>query len=153
RARHRLARPPADPGVNPRGIPAMRNRRRFLAVLLAGWILLPAQVRAQDAKASPTVRLVFVGDVMLDRTPGRAMAAGADPFASFADVLTGADITVGNLECVVATGGQRIEKNYTFRASPDVVPFLKKYFAAVSLANNHTGDFGQSALVEMFDRL
>src|SRR5262245_62564623 len=114
----------------------MRTPRCFLVALLTGWILLPAPVRAQDAKTSPTVRLVFVGDVMLDRTPGRAMAAGADPFASFAEVLTGADITVGNLECVVATSGQRVEKNYTFRASPDVVPFLNKYFAAVSLANN-----------------
>lgn len=35
-------------------------------------------------------------------------------------------------------------KPFTFRAAPDSPRFLKKHFSAVSLANNHCGDFGNA---------
>jgi poly-gamma-glutamate synthesis protein (capsule biosynthesis protein) len=54
---------------------------------------------------------------------------------------------------VLATGGERLDKKYTFRASPHTMPFVARYFDAVSLANNHTGDFGKGALVEEMERL
>jgi poly-gamma-glutamate synthesis protein (capsule biosynthesis protein) len=60
---------------------------------------------------------------------------------------------IGNLECVVATCGEPIDKPWTFRAHPRVLPVLSRHFDAVSLANNHTGDFGQSAFCEQLDRL
>ena len=106
-----------------------------------------------DGKPDPQVKFVFVGDIMLDRDPGRAMLAGADPFAHVADLLDGADFTVGNLECVVATSGRRADKFFTFRADPKAIPYLSRHFDAVSLANNHTGDFGHEALIETMDRL
>jgi poly-gamma-glutamate synthesis protein (capsule biosynthesis protein) len=99
------------------------------------------------------VRIIFVGDVMLDRHPGEVVAAGGDPFKKTAAVLEGADIVVANLECVVATGGQRVEKHFTFRADPRCLPLLAKHVDAVSLANNHTCDFGKPALVEMLGRI
>jgi poly-gamma-glutamate synthesis protein (capsule biosynthesis protein) len=105
------------------------------------------------AAAPPEVRMAFVGDIMLDRDPGKAMLAGRDPFAGVAGILGGADLTVGNLECVVADSGTRIDKNYTFRADPGAIPYLARYFDAVSLANNHTGDFGHTALIETMYRL
>lgn len=37
------------------------------------------------------------------------------------------------------------EKPFTFRAHPRVIPLLKKYFSALSLANNHSGDYGPLA--------
>ena len=107
---------------------------------------------AQEA-SEPTATLVFVGDIMLDRTPGQHIAAGEDPFAHCASILEKADLTVGNLECVIATSGQRVDKKYTFRASTRSLPWLARYFDAVSLANNHTGDFGKGALVEQIERL
>ena len=40
------------------------------------------------------------------------------------------------------------EKPYTFRADPRTLPVLKRHFDAVSLANNHSGDFGKAAFAE-----
>jgi poly-gamma-glutamate synthesis protein (capsule biosynthesis protein) len=109
------------------------------------------QIGSQNPDAS--LRVAFVGDVMLDRTPGDVTAAGGNPFEGVAALLADADVAVGNLECVVATGGRPEDKPYTFRAHPRCLPLLKRHLDAVSLANNHTGDFGKGALVEMLDRL
>ncbi len=103
--------------------------------------------------APPTVNLVFVGDIMLARIPGDAVAAGTDPFADWAKVLQGADLSLGNLECVIATVGQRVPKAYNFRCHPQNVPLLAKYFDAVSVANNHSGDFGKDAFAEELNLL
>jgi poly-gamma-glutamate capsule biosynthesis protein CapA/YwtB (metallophosphatase superfamily) len=101
----------------------------------------------------PRVSLVFVGDIMLARTPGEYVEKGEDPFAAFADVLTGADLAVGNLECVIATRGERVPKAYNFRCHPRNVPLLARYFDAVSVANNHSGDYGKEAFAEQLDLL
>lgn len=106
-------------------------------------------VCAEEAP-SHCVRLVFVGDVMLADGPGKFIADGGDPFAEFADLFDSADLVVGNLECVVATGGVKEKKPWTFRAHPHVIPLLTRYFHAVSAANNHSGDFGRAALCEQF---
>jgi len=105
---------------------------------------------AQTASAEPTVTLAFVGDIMLDETPGAEIARGRDPFAPFAAILNSADIRIGNLECVVATSGEAEPgKPYTFRAHPRTLAPLKQHLDAVTLANNHSGDFGPSAFGEM----
>lgn len=105
------------------------------------------QDRGQD------IQLVFVGDVMLADTPGKLIRAGKDPFRHFAAELRDADLTIGNLECVISAKGRAIDKPYTFRAPKRALPLLKKYFSAVSLANNHTGDFGKPAFADMLDTL
>jgi len=103
------------------------------------------------AKASPPsggMSIVFVGDIMLDGGPGHAISSGRDPFAACSQLLADADYSVGNLECVLGTGGERMLKPYSFRGAADSPRFLKKHFSAVSLANNHSGDFGPAGLVE-----
>ena len=52
------------------------------------------------------MRVVFVGDVMLDCLPGKVIEKGGDPFEHFAPLFREADLVVGNLECVIATTGQ-----------------------------------------------
>ncbi|HEY3365037.1 MAG TPA: CapA family protein [Symbiobacteriaceae bacterium] len=101
----------------------------------------------------PAVTLLFVGDIMLARTPGQALARGDDPFAAFGPQLQQADLAVGNLECAVATVGSRVPKLYNFRCHPRSVAPLAKYFGAVSVANNHAGDFGRGAFAEELDLL
>ncbi|HTQ05644.1 MAG TPA: CapA family protein [Polyangiaceae bacterium] len=108
---------------------------------------------ARSAAADDTVTLAFVGDVMLDGGPGRSIEAGVDPFARFADEFARADAVIGNLECAVATGGAPVDKVFTFRAHPRVVPVLARHFSAVSLANNHSGDYGAGALLETMSLL
>lgn len=99
------------------------------------------------------IKMVFVGDIMLDDLPGKYIKSGKDPFKNFAPILKRADITIGNLECVVGATGKAEEKNFVLRAHPRVLSLIRKYFNAVSLANNHTGDYGPQALSNMLDLL
>ena len=112
--------------------------------------LLAAEAAAPERRASPpdSLSLVFVGDVMLDNGPGHAIASGRDPFAACAELLLNADFTIGNLECVLGRAGKLTLKPYTFRAAADSPRLLKKYFSAVSVANNHSLDFGPEGLIE-----
>ena len=89
-----------------------------------------------------SVSILFVGDIMLDGGPGHVIASGKDPFEPCAGLLKSADFAVGNLECVLGRGGSQVLKAYTFRAADNSEQYLKRHFAALSLANNHTLDFG-----------
>lgn len=113
----------------------------------------PPAPRLQPTKATSSVQLVFAGDMALDDTAGRFIAEGGDPLAPFADWLDSADIRIANLECVVATEGSAEGKIFTFRAHPRVLPVLRRHLDAVTLANNHSGDFGRAAFVQMLGLL
>ncbi|ABM37713.1 CapA family protein [Polaromonas naphthalenivorans] len=105
------------------------------------------------AGAPDPVSLVFAGDIVLDDSAGEMIERGQDPFAGLAAVFGGADIRIGNLECVIATTGSAGDKNYTFRAHPRTLPVLKRHFDALALANNHSGDFGREAFAQMLGLL
>ena len=105
-------------------------------------------------RVEPTVSVVLVGDIMLAELPGKDIKRGRDPFARFSRILDTADIRIGNLECVVATGGTAEPgKPYTFRAHPRTLRVLQRHFDALALANNHSGDYGPVAFSEMLDLL
>lgn len=108
-----------------------------------------ALIALAPAAAAESLSLIFAGDVMLDDGPGRVVADGRDPLAAFAPLLAGADYRIANLECPVATTGSPLDnKIYSFRAHPRVLSVLQGRFDAVSLANNHSGDYGQAAFAE-----
>ncbi len=124
--------------------------------LMAGvCILLFAPLFARAADTPATVKLIFVGDIMVahDKESGRVIERGEDPFEPFAGLLKEADVAVGNLECVIAEKGEPVPKPFQYRADPRCIPFLKKHFTALTVANNHSGDFGKLALVEQCERL
>ena len=130
------------------------TRRRFAAILpAAGLTLLGSRSLGTSPDDPATITLLMAGDVMLADLPGETVAKGGDPFRHFADVLERADVTVANLECAVATTGEKVDKSWNFRAHPRVLPLIKRYFDAVSLANNHSGDYGPEALEETIERL
>jgi poly-gamma-glutamate synthesis protein (capsule biosynthesis protein) len=99
------------------------------------------------------VSLIFVGDIMLDGGPGHVVVNGGDPFAAVAPVMTDADLTIGNLECAIVKEGHAEDKPYTFRGPTRSLPILKKYFSAVSLANNHAGDWGKKGFATELELL
>jgi poly-gamma-glutamate synthesis protein (capsule biosynthesis protein) len=124
---------------------ALKNALRLLALAL---ICLQTPANAEP------LRLIFVGDIMLDDGPGRVIQSGRDPLAHFAATLAQADFTIGNLECPIATTGQPMEsKIYSFRAHPRVLPILKGRFNALAVANNHSGDYGKDAFLETLSLL
>lgn len=113
--------------------------------------LMTAGVHARDRAAE--VDVTFVGDIMVAEVPGDLIARGADPLAGVARFLGPRRLRVANLECVVATGGAALDKPFTFRADPLTIPYLARFFDGVSVANNHSGDFGKEALAEQFQLL
>ncbi|QLQ26949.1 CapA family protein [Pseudoxanthomonas mexicana] len=117
-----------------------------MRALLLSSVLFAASPMAHASSGDAS--LIFVGDIMVAETPGELIARGEDPFQPFAALLSSHDVRIGNLECVVATTGTAEEKPYTFRADPRTLPVLKRHFDAVSLANNHSGDFGKAAFAE-----
>ena len=139
--------------------PVHHAAKQALAAWLCALTLLVAPLAqaagASRAKATPgpTVSLVFAGDSVLDADAGELITQGGDPYASFASYFADADIRITNLECVVATQGSAGDKMFTFRAHPRVIPVLQRHFDAVTLANNHSGDFGPEAFAEMLNLL
>jgi poly-gamma-glutamate synthesis protein (capsule biosynthesis protein) len=102
----------------------------------------------------PVVSVVFAGDIMLEGGPDRAIRRGRDPFAGVAHLFKGADIRLGNLECVVATvGSVEPEKPNVFRVHPRGLKYVQRHFDAVGLANNHSGDYGPQAFAQMLGLL
>jgi poly-gamma-glutamate synthesis protein (capsule biosynthesis protein) len=108
---------------------------------------------------SRPVTLAMTGDVMLGRGVDEALRrlGPTHPWGDLLPVLHSADLTVMNLECVIAGGGQpwsRWPKVYHFRADPVAITALQVAgVACVTLANNHVLDYEEEALQEMLDRL
>lgn len=97
---------------------------------------------ADDPRATT---LTLVGDVMLVRGVPDPTAA----LAPFARRLRAADITVGNLESTLSLDGEPTQGGDSFGATPALLrPLRGAGFDALSLANNHAGDYGQTALLE-----
>ncbi|MDR7554597.1 MAG: CapA family protein [Armatimonadota bacterium] len=98
------------------------------------------------------MRLALVGDVMLGRLVNEALARlpATYPWGDVLPVLRAADALVINLECVLADRGRpQPGKTFTFRSDARNVAVLTAAgVRAVSLANNHTLDYGAGALLE-----
>ena len=98
--------------------------RKFLQYTLLILILCVNFARAENQP----IKIVFVGDITLDDLPGKYIKDGNDPFAAFSSLFKAADLTIGNLECVVGTTGTAEDKPFVLRAHPRVLPVLKNTF-------------------------
>jgi poly-gamma-glutamate capsule biosynthesis protein CapA/YwtB (metallophosphatase superfamily) len=123
----------------------------------SGRVVTPTIIPSPTATATPVpqpVSLVLTGDMMLARSVGTQMvAAGQDgvfPFIQTGDFLHKFDLRVGNLECVVSKIGAKVNKQYTFEADPLGFHRLQQIgFNVLSVANNHSGDYGPDAFADM----
>jgi poly-gamma-glutamate capsule biosynthesis protein CapA/YwtB (metallophosphatase superfamily) len=99
-----------------------------------------------------TIKLLFVGDVMLSRQVGDKIVASGDwkyPFLRIKDFLSDADLTIANLETTVSDRGTRVGSIYSFRSDPRTMEGL--VYAGidiVSLANNHIWDYSMEAFLD-----
>jgi poly-gamma-glutamate synthesis protein (capsule biosynthesis protein) len=88
---------------------------------------------------------------MLARTVGdRILGDGPDlAFAGVARTLATADLVSANLECTLSDRGTPAAKGFTFRGPPAAADALVAAgVSVVSLANNHTLDYGPEALAD-----
>ncbi|HEU5348668.1 MAG TPA: CapA family protein [Ktedonobacterales bacterium] len=123
----------------------------------------PAVIPSATATAMPSptadtrpVGIVITGDIMMARSVGAHISAydGLYPFAGTAEALKSYDLRIGNLECVVSTLGSPQPKTYTFEAPLRALDRLSAAgIQIVSVANNHSGDYGKAAFSDMLARL
>lgn len=127
------------------------------AVLAVGVVVVQPKVlqeAAADAisfafETETTVSVLFVGDIMLDRSVAFYARDHGDQalFAGVRNLFTTADLLVGNLEGSMTTYPSIAQKDRSilrFTFDPRFAPLLRDLgFDAVSLANNHALDFGK----------
>ncbi|MFC1640898.1 CapA family protein [Patescibacteria group bacterium] len=110
-------------------------------------------------KAPPKkpVTLIAVGDIMLSRDVDTFMKkyGGYDyPYEKVRSHLQSADITFGNLETPLTPGRTILTEEMSFRADVENAEALKDAgFSILSLANNHTPNFGDQGLYDTFEYL
>lgn len=103
--------------------------------------------------APKTIRIVGVGDMMLGTNYPSASYlpanGGKDLLSDVEDILIGADVAFGNLEGTLVEKGIMSKrcndpsKCYAFRSPESYADhFSNAGFDLLSLANNHSGDFG-----------
>jgi poly-gamma-glutamate synthesis protein (capsule biosynthesis protein) len=108
------------------------------------------------SEGEPSVRLLFVGDIMMGGRVGELLEReGYDyPYRHVGAALREADLAVGNLENPITDRGEPADKTWTFRMSPLAVPALKESgFDVLSLANNHVLDYGTDGLLDTIRHL
>ena len=105
------------------------------------------------------MRLAFVGDVMLGRLVNAHLRAvpPAFPWGDALPLLLQSDLRFCNLECALSDRGEpwaETPKTFHFRSDTKCVAVLEAaHMDAVSLANNHTLDYGYEALGDTLDTL
>ncbi|HXG23451.1 MAG TPA: CapA family protein [Chthonomonadales bacterium] len=105
------------------------------------------------------VTLALTGDVMLGRMANMVLLQNGPsyPWGNVRPYLQSPELTLVNLECVIATRGEpwaRWHKVFHFRADPMALTALQiAGVDGVVLANNHVLDYEEEALLEMLDLL
>lgn len=118
--------------------------------------LAPDFIMSQIDQEQDTILLFAAGDVMLSRVVGQKMLKnGYDyPFAKVSTDIQFADIAFANLETAVLPGRVVETGEMMFRADPESVEAMAKAgFDIVSLANNHTPNYGDQGLIKTFEYL
>lgn len=132
-----------------------QQRLAGVAVLLVLLVACsrPAPVEPTPMASAPPpaeVTVVAVGDILLGRRLGQAMAEANDftlPFRALGNELTAAGITFGNLEGPFCAAPPFPESGMVFRVRPEAIAGLQTAgFDVLSLANNHALDGGYRCL-------
>jgi poly-gamma-glutamate synthesis protein (capsule biosynthesis protein) len=112
----------------------------------------------QGGRARPAT-LAFVGDVVLTRGLDGEMARRPPEsfWGSVLPLLRSADAVIANLECAITEHTQPWQKTpkvFYLRADPSAIDVLRAAnIRCVSLANNHTLDFGEEGLEDTLRHL
>jgi len=106
---------------------------------------------------SGEVFLVAVGDISYSRGVERIARKQNNinyPFLNIQDYLKSADLVFGNLETPITQGPEIPDFEMIFRSNPGTEQALKQAgFSILSLANNHTPNFGEKGLKDTFNFL
>lgn len=110
-----------------------------------------ASILPSQPPVEPDPSVLFVGDIMLDRSVARhAAAASTDAlFAAVLPLMASADARVANLEGAITTNPSIAQVDHTilhFTFDPQLAraALAPLHLSAASVANNHAYDFGRA---------
>jgi len=139
----------------------MSKSQSFLLIVAAAFLIILIYVMGHLVKFGPqnplgltsgSVEIIIAGDVMLGRTVmEKSLKLGdpAYPFRKVADRLKEADLVFVNLESPIVLGCPESKEGFKFCADPKMVEgLILAGVDMVSLANNHTGNYGEKGLGE-----
>jgi len=131
------------------------NVRRWIS-LLAVPALLAAGCGADPAPSSgpgAEVTLAFAGDVHFEGRVLKLLDQPETAFGPAASLLSASDLAFVNLETPITSRGKAEPKRYLFRAPDKAVAALRGAGVdAVSLANNHSMDYGLVGLADTISK-
>lgn len=126
-----------------------------ISLVLSFLIVLFPAISPNQQTNSPTkhTSILFTGDIMLGRS---VMGEAIDrkdylyPFRNVQNFLSDSDITFVNLEnAIIENCPRQYKGSFTFCTTPDIAKGLvESGVDIVTLANNHSGNFGQKGLEE-----
>ncbi len=116
----------------------------------------PAEIPDANRQADKGLKLLFFGDLMLDRHVGERVEKNGigwlfDRIASGTEISGAFDLKSANLEGAVTDNGSHYAPSnaYDFAFSPELVSRLKDYgFNHFNIANNHLADQGERGIRE-----
>jgi len=135
-----------------------------ILLALAGFFILRPKIIEFTLKRNSIVEekpieLIFVGDIMLDRGVKYMVEKHGNndfsfPFFKIADEIKNADLIIANLESQISNKGSNAGSIYSFRAPIEAMQgLIYAGIDIVSLANNHSLDYGSQALKDSLERL
>jgi poly-gamma-glutamate capsule biosynthesis protein CapA/YwtB (metallophosphatase superfamily) len=138
--------------------PVPWSRRRALSALAAAPLSLSG---CRDRGPFRTHTALFCGDFILGRHLNLALRDPATRVRVLGDleaVLSRVDLVIANAEGVISGGGAFEDKGesrpYLYRAHPDAIELIREAgIDLLTVGNNHAGDYGRAALLEMLDRI
>ena len=105
-----------------------------------------------SATPASEITLAFAGDVHFTERTLKLLDHPETAFGPMAEQLRDADFAMVNLETAVTSRGTPQPKTYHFRAPTSAYTALRSAgIDAVSIANNHTLDYGQVGLLDTLD--
>ncbi len=113
----------------------------------------------EEEQSVKTLTITATGDCTLGKTQEQSYdgsfyayydSYGADYFFdNVRSIFEQDDMTIINLECVLTTSEDRVEKTFNLKGEPEFVQILTGSSVEVcSLGNNHTYDYGESGFQE-----
>lgn len=106
----------------------------------------PALASSDRAPAPQVVTITFVGDIHMEGSARSLLDVNAqNARTTVADLVASSDVTIGNFESALGSGGVATAKEYMFRAPIEALDALGEMgFDVVTMANNHGLDYGRS---------
>lgn len=116
-------------------------------------LLKNSKTKRINVSTKNEVKLLFSGDILISKKTKKAYdkkGISGILHNNYLNIINSHDAFIGNIECVLSNLGYAENKQWTFNASPSYVNILKDAkYDLLTVANNHTLDYGRDAFLDM----